>query len=204
MTNELDFNASAPAAESTPEQGPAAPETTPTPAASGPARLDLLVVSQNPSFNMVEQGLYALMNFLHTANVGRATDEALAKAWTEIYLAPGATPHEAFVRHGYDVAVPPFLELVVHNALTPERLPWGPDGGVRFWLEFRGSLFSDLDGRFKNRLREVLNTRIDVLTRPHEALPPHRVVLPGEEAVATKRLKKDRASMRVGTAVEEF
>jgi hypothetical protein len=189
----------------TTEPTPETPASDPAAASSGPQRLDMLVLSHNPSFNMVEPGLYALMNFLHTANVGRATDEALAKTWTEIYLAPGATPHEAFVRHGYDVSVPPFLELVVHNGLTPERLPWGAgDSGVRFWLEFRGTLFSDLDGRFKNRLREVLNTRIEIATRPHQALPPHRVVPPGEEAVAAKKLRKDRASMRVGTAVEEF
>jgi hypothetical protein len=167
-------------------------------------RKDLLILSQNPSFNMVEPGLRALMNFVHTANIARATDEAVAKTWVEIYAVPGATPHEAFVRHGYDLSVPPFLELVVHNALTPERGPWGGDEAVRFWLEFRGALFDDLDGRFKNRLREVLNTRLDLRVRPHTALPPHREVPPGEEAVAVKRHRQERASLRVGTAVEEF
>jgi hypothetical protein len=185
---------------SAPAEAPSA-ETAPE---GGLARRDLLILSQNPSFNMVEPGLRSLMNFLHTANVARATDEAVAKSWVEIYCAPGATPHEAFVRHGYNLGVPPFLELVVHNALVVERAPWGGEEGVRFWLEFRGALFDDLDGRFKNRLREVLNTRVDVRIRPHTALPPHRLVPPGEEHVAAKRHRQERATLRVGTAVEEF
>ncbi len=180
-----------------------APEA--SPAADGPPRVDLLVVSQNRAYNMVDHGLRALMNFLHTGNIGRAIDEALAKGWTEIYLKPGATPHEAFVRHGWDASELPFLEIVVHTSLQPEYLPWGLESeGVRFWLEFRGVLFEDFDGRFKNRLREVLNTRFDVLTRPHTGLPAHRVVPPGEEAEAAKRVQKDRTTPRVGTAVEEF
>ena len=189
-------------------EGPEITTTTspePTPVVDGPPRVDLLVVSQNRAYNMVDHGLRALMNFLHTGNIGRATDEALAKTWTEIYLKPGATPHEAFVRHGWDSAEQPFLELVVHTSSQPEFLPWGPENeGARFWLEFRGSLFEDFDGRFKNRLREVLNTRFDLFTRPHTDLPPHRVVPPGEEAEAAKRVQKDRTTPRVGTAVEEF
>lgn len=190
----------------TAETPPEAAAAVSRPELDGEPRFDLLVLSQNRAFNMVDHGLRALMNFLHTGNVGRATDEALAKTWQEIYLKPGATPHEPFVRHGWDETIQPFLELVVHNSLKAEALPWGgePDEGVRFWIEFRGCLFKDFDGRFKNRLQNALNTRYELRTRPFTGLPPHREVPPGEEAEEVKRARKDRAGPRVGTAVEEF
>jgi len=196
------------------------PETVTTPETTTPAvpvepralpddagkRLDLLVLSQNSAFNMVDHGLRALMNFMHTGHIGRATNEALAKDWQEIYLVPGATAHEAFVRHAWDMSINPFVEIVVHNSLKMQPIPFGGEPGqaARFWIEFRGCLFEEFDGRFKNRLHNSLNTRTEIITRPFTSLPHHLEVPHGEELEVAKRHGKDRTSPRVGTAVEEF
>jgi hypothetical protein len=56
----------------------------------------------------------------------------------------------------------------------------------------------------KNRLKDLLLTRFDFYSREHTALPPHAVVGPDEQPEDPKLARKDGASPRVGTAVEEF
>ena len=183
-------------------------ETSPAPAADTTPRYDLLIVSSNRSYTVVEQGLRAVVNYLQVANVIRMQDEAVAKEWTELYAKFGPTAHEAFVKGAYTGTKDPFLEFVVHANKNPIPLPYGGEPGetsaIRFYLEFRGCLFQDLAPRFKNRLREVLHSRYDIYARPYTGLPPHAVVPSGEEAEKPELAHKDAGSPRVGTAVEEF
>lgn len=187
------------------------PETETSPAAEvdSTPRYDILIVSSNRSYTVVEQGLRAVVNYLQVANVIRMQSEAVAKEWTELYAKPGPTAHEAFVKGSYVGTKDAFLECVIHANKNPIPMPYGGEPGetsaIRFYLEFRGCLFQDFAPRFKNRLREqVLHTRFDMYTRPHTALPPHAVVPTGQEAEKPELARKDTASPRVGTATEEF
>lgn len=184
------------------------PETPTTPEVDTTPRHDMLIVSSNRSYTIVEQGLRAVVNYLQVANVIRMQDEKIAKEWTELYAKPGPTAHEAFVRGAYTGSKEPYLECVIHANKKAIPLPYGGEpgenGATRFYIEFRGCLFEDLAPRFKNRLREVLHTRFDIYTRPHTALPPHAVVPTGDEAAKPELAHRDSGSPRVGTAVEEF
>jgi len=169
-------------------------------------RFDVLIVSQARDFNLVEQGMKALINFLATNNVVRPAEEAIAKEWVEIYGTPGPTAHEAFTRGGYAGDYEVFKEAAVRGGLRYTPMPFGgaPDEEVRFYVAFYGALWNDLSPNFKNRLSRLLVTRFDIFTRPHEAVPPHAEVGADEEPEEKKFAKKDRTSPRVGTAVEEF
>lgn len=171
-------------------------------------RYDILLVSQNRTYNVVEQGLKALMNYLQAANLARVFDEAVAKEWTEIYAKPGPTAHEAFVRGPFGAELDLYRELVVRAGKRPTKVPFGatPEQGdvCHFYIEIRGALFSDLSPKVKNRLKDLLMTRFDFFTRDHVTPPPHAVVPPNEVPEEVKYAKRDGTTPRVGTAVEEF
>ncbi len=182
-----------------------APETPPETSAE-PKRYDILLVSQNRAFNVVEQGLKSLVNYLQASGLTRIYDEAVAEEWTEIYGKVGPSSHELFVKGAYDDPAPVYHELMIRGGTRPARVPYGPadpEESCYFWIEIRGALFDDLTGKIKIKLREVMVTRFDMFVRPHEALPPHAIV-PPEEAPIDKKKKKEGPAHRVGTAVEEF
>lgn len=177
------------------------PETPPA-----PARYDILAVSQNRAYNVVEQGLKSLINFMQASGFVRVNDEAVAEEWVEVYGAAGPTAHEMFVQGPYTSDVPVVLEIAFRSGTRPCRVPYGPadpDESCYFWIEIRGALFNDITGKTKLKLRDVMATRFDFFVRPHQALPPHLVV-PPDEAPIDKKKKKDTPAHRVGTAVEEF
>lgn len=169
-------------------------------------RYDVLIVSENRSFNIVEQGTRALVNHLIAKNIARVSAESIAKDWCEIYGGPGPTAHEAFTLGGFDSDHAPFLEVAVRTGTKFTTMPFGgaKNEGVRFWIEFRGVLWKDLAPRFRNGLTRLLATRLEVLTRPHAGLAAHAEVAADEVPEDVKFARKDRATPRVGTAVEEY
>ncbi|TNF23486.1 MAG: hypothetical protein EP329_27440 [Deltaproteobacteria bacterium] len=169
-------------------------------------RYDVLIVSQSRDFNLVEQGVKSLINYLATSNFMRPAEEAIAKEWVEIYGPPGPTAHEAFTRGAYSGDYAVFKEATVRGGTKYIQMPFGgaKNEGVRFYIAFYGVLWKELSPSFKNRLTRLLVTRIDVFTRVHEAVPPHAEVGKDELPDEQKFAKKDRTSPRVGTAVEEF
>jgi hypothetical protein len=171
-----------------------------------PRRYDVLLVSQNRAFNVVEQGLKSLVNFLQATNVVRIADEAIAKEWTELYCNPGPTPHDLFMRGPYQGTDAPFLELAIRSGTRPCLVPYGPEQAETcyFWIEVRGSLFPEIAGKFKTKLKDLLATRFDFYQRDHVPAPPHATVPPDEVPDEKPRARKDGATPRVGTAVEEF
>ncbi|MCC6621094.1 MAG: hypothetical protein IT385_07550 [Deltaproteobacteria bacterium] len=175
--------------------------------AQAPKRYDILLVSQNRTYNVVEQGLKSLMNYLQASNLARVKDEAIAKEWTEIYAVPGPTAHEMFVRGAFDSELASYVELCVRAGKRTTTLPFGGKEGdehCHFYIEIRGGLFNDLAPKIKNRLKDLLMTRFDYFVRDHEPPPPHAIVPPDEVPEEVKYARKDGASPRVGTAVEEF
>lgn len=169
-------------------------------------RFDVLIVSQSRDFNLVEQGMKAVINYLSTSNVLRPNDEAVAKEWVEVHGTPGPTAHEAFTRGGYGGDYEVFKAATVRGGLRYTPMPFGgaPGEEVRFYIAFFGVLWRELSPNFKNRLTRLLVTRIDVFSRPHEGIPPRTEVAPDEQPDEKKFARKDRVSPRVGTAVEEF
>lgn len=169
-------------------------------------RFDVLIVSQTRDFNLVQQGVKSLINFLATANIMRPADEAVAKEWVEVYGPPGPTAHEAFTRGAYGGDYAVFHEATVRGGQKYVPMPFGGAKGeeVRFYIAFYGVLWNELSPSFKNRLTRLLVTRLDLFTRPHESVPAHAEVGKDELPDDQKFARKDRTSPRVGTAVEEF
>ena len=170
------------------------------------ARYDLLIVCQNRSYSLVQQGTRALMNWLATSQVFRPDDESVAKEWVEVYGGPGPTAHEAFIRGGYSGDYQPFLQCTVRTGKKAVAMPFGgePDEGVFVFIDLRGVLWNTLAPRFKNRLAKVLGARIDIYTRDHVGLRVKAEVPRDEQPDETRFARRDRATTRVGTAVEEM
>jgi len=182
-----------------------ATDTTPEAKATVP-RYDIIALSQNRAFNMVEQGLKSLINYLQACGWVRVYDEAIAEEWTEVYAKVGPSSHEMFVKGPYAETEPVFLEVAVHSGVRPFTVPFGPpdpEESCYFWIEIRGALFDEVAGKLKNKLKDVMSTRLDFYTRAHASLPPHAEVGPDEQPI-DKKLRKGGPAQRVGTAVEEF
>lgn len=171
-----------------------------------PKRYDILAVSQNRAFNVVEQGMKSLINYMQATNLIRVYAEAIASEWTEVYSNVGPSAHELFVKGVYASDEAPFLELAIRSGTRPCDVAYGPETPETcyFWIEVRGALYPELTGRMKNKLKEILATRFDYYVRDHAALPPHAEVPPGEEPEDRKRRGRGGVAARVGTAVEEF
>lgn len=181
-------------------------ETTEAATESQPKRYDILLVSQNRAYTVVEQGLKSLINYLQATNIIRVNDEAVAKEWVEVYAKPGPTAHDMFVRGVFDSDVVTFKEVAIRGGTRPTLIPFGGEKGETcyLWIEIRGCLFQEVNGKYKTKLNQVMATRFDYFVREHEALPPHLTVPADELPEEKKYARRDSASPRVGTAVEEF
>lgn len=169
-------------------------------------RYDVAVVAQNSSFTVVEQGTRSILTFLAGAQVILPYEESIAEGWTEVYCKPGACAHEAFVIGQFNEDEPPFLEFVVRTGTTNVAIWPEQEGSLerKFYLEFRGALWSDLTGQFKSRLQKAIYTRITTTHRTFESLPAHREVSDAEKPKTPAKKQGNYMSHRVGTAVEEF
>ena len=54
----------------------------------------------------------ALVRWLAVSRMAVPYAEALAQTWSEVYMRPGASSHEIFVKGAYDSDVPVFVEAV--------------------------------------------------------------------------------------------
>jgi hypothetical protein len=163
-------------------------------------RHDLLLVGEGPSFALADAAVRSFLRGVAAAQLALPVDEALARTWAEVYLAPGAAAHALFVK-GAAPPEPVFLEGALHFGDAPEALPFG-DGSAHFWLELRGALYPEVAAEFLRRFEAELGARPRTYARPHAALPPRRVV-PEEERRPGPAAKAGRGSP-VGTRVEEF
>lgn len=173
---------------------------------AGPKRYDILLVSQNRAYTVVEQGLKSLINYLQATNIIRVNAEAVAKEWTEVYAKPGPTAHDMFVRGTYESDEATFHEVAIRGGTRPCLMPFGGNEGETcyLWVEIRGCLFPEVNGKYKTKLNSVMATRFDYFVRDHAGLPAHLEVPPDEVPEDRKYARRDPGSPRVGTAVEEF
>lgn len=192
--------------ETTETETPETEATTEATTEAAPKRYDILLVSQNRAYTVVEQGLKSLINYLQATNIIRVNDEAVAKEWVEVYSKAGPTAHDMFVRGVYDSDLLTFKEIAIRGGTRLCAIPFGGEEneGCYFWMEVRGCLFQEINGKYKTKLNQVMTTRFDYFVRDHEALPAHLTVPPDEVPEAKKYARRDPSSPRVGTAVEEF
>lgn len=181
-------------------------EATPTAPEVGPKRYDILLVSQNRAYTVIEQGLKSLINYLQATNIIRVNDEAVAKEWVEVYSKPGPTAHDMFIRGTYESDVATFHEVAIRGGTRQCLMPFGGNEGETcyLWIEIRGCLFPEVAGKYKTKLNGLMVTRFDYFVRDHVASPPHLIVPPDELPEDKKYARRDLGSPRVGTAVEEF
>jgi hypothetical protein len=163
-------------------------------------RHDLVLVGAGASFALADAAARGFLRNLATAQLAQPVDEAVAARWAEIYLAPGALAHAAFVK-GAAPPEPVFLEAVLHFGDAPEALPFG-NVSAHFWLELRGALYAEPAPGFLRRFETELGAHPRILARPHAGLPPHRVVPEGERRPGAA--PRTASGGRVGTWTEEF
>ena len=175
-------------------------ETTET---TEPPRYDILIVSDKPHYQLAPRGAESLIRFLVGKRWVCGGEEAIAETWAEIYLAPGPYAQEIFTKEGPPAeGVPVFHELAVRVGNRAVPAPGYPSESVFFYIELRGCLYKEPLGPFRRNLKEFLQFRPVVHTRPHEGLPPHTEV--PEDELPKEREKAPPLGGTVGTRVEEL
>lgn len=176
-----------------------------TPEKNETPRYDILILPQNPAFNVASQGLRAILNYLQISGFVSLNAEAVAETWTEVYGTAGPTAHELFVKGAYNGPQPLFEQFAIRSGTKATPIPFGApeEESCYFWISFRGALYPDLTGKVKNKIREILYSRFDYSHRPFTSLPPPAVV-PEDEKPIAQRKPEGLSNHRVGTVVEEF
>lgn len=164
---------------------------------------DILVLSEKPGFQLTESGARALMRFMIGKRWIGGVEEAIAEEWTELYMTPGATSHEMFIRGATDSDEPVYEELLLRFGKRTVEQPYGGTEQLPFYMEVRGCRYKEPRGVFRKAMLDLLHLRVRTVVRDHEPAPPHAVV-PDDE-VPKDVVKTDRRSGgAVGTRVEEF
>ena len=134
-------------------------------------RYDVLITAQNAGYRMSEQAAKGLILNLKTKYWIRPTEECIEDDWVEVYCDPEPSSSEMFTPGAFDRDVPVFLEAVVRFGQEPATLEYGPKR-VFFYIEFRGCLFKEPLGSFKNFFKKVMGVRAAIAHRTHTELPP--------------------------------
>ncbi len=167
-------------------------------------RYDVLVVPEDVGRRIAPRGADAYIRHFAVSRAGIPNAEAVAEEWVEVYCKPGPSAHEPFVKGVYDGEHPVFLEAAIRFGTRGVPMPYGiEDTEIFFFLEFRGCLFKDPGGKFKNKFKDILAVRPAIFHREHTALPPHLEV-PDDEQPKDKRKKKKAGPGQAGTSTEEW
>ncbi len=166
-------------------------------------RYDVLVVPEDLNRKIAPAGAAAWLRSFAVSRAALPYEEAIAEEWVEVYCKPGPSAHEPFMKGGYESDVAVFDEVAVRFGTKGVPMPYGvKDQTIYFFVEFRGCLFKEPMGKFKNRFKDVLLARPAVYWREAEPAPPHREV--GEDEQPVERKKKEVASGVAGTTTEEW
>lgn len=167
-------------------------------------RYDLLIVPQKRGLALPHGSARALVGHIAVTRIGRPVEEAVAEKWVEVYMEPGPSAHEAFIRGGYSDPEPVFLEMAARIGSKPVSLDYGIGcESVCVFLEIRGSRFETTSGHFLKKITDIMQVRFDVLRKPHQGLPEHLEV-PEDEVPKDKRKRKGAGPGVAGTHVEEW
>jgi len=166
-------------------------------------RFDLMVCCENLDLRLAPKSAEAFLRNLAVTRVARPHAEAVAEDWVEVYMEPGASDHEIFIKGARTHDEPMFLEAAIRFGLKPTSLEYGAAGtNVNFFLEFRGCLYDDTNGVLKKRFHDITGQRCQIFSRKHVALPPHREV--PEDEKPKEKPKRSSGAGGAGTRVEEF
>ena len=160
------------------------------------ARFDVIVVPEDRLARFPREMAVALLRFLHATGVGVPVEEAVARDWLEVYMRPGATPHEPFARDATGLPDPVFVEAVVRAGTDSVSLAYGDGLKACFWLEFRGCPRNELTGGFCGRLLPMFQMRVETFSRPHAGIPPRPEVPEDQRPVETKRASRGSPSIQ--------
>lgn len=167
-------------------------------------RYDILFVPSQRDLALPEGAMATLIRHLAGVRIGRPVDEAVADKWVEVYMEPGPSAHEVFVRGGYDGEQPIFLEMVARVGSKPVRLLYGARcEAVNVFLEVRGAIIDAPIGHFIKKVNDLMRVRMDIYRRDHDGLPEHAVVAEDEQP-RDRRRKPGGGPGQAGTSVEEW
>ena len=170
----------------------------------GQQRYDILLVPEDLNSRISPGMGEAILRNLCVGRVVRPVDEAIADTWVEVYMEPGPSAHEPFLVGANTAEEAIFKEAVVRFGTKPVTLPYGEEKTeVTFYLEFRGCLFKDVLGPFKQRFQDVMYKRPTIYEREHTGLPEHLTVPEGEEPKEKKK-RSGNLGGQAGTRIEEF
>jgi hypothetical protein len=168
-------------------------------------RYDVLITAAS-RYALAPGAVRTLIQRIAFTGVASPNAEAIARTWAEVYMQPATLAKSAFVIGGdFQTTEPIFLDAAMCWFDTPQAITYGDvTKNLNFYLEFRGCLFQAPHGEFRKEISGILNTRLEVLSRPHVSLPPHREVAPDEVPDEVKPKRSDRSAGLVGIATHEF
>jgi hypothetical protein len=167
-------------------------------------RFDVMVVCEDMNMRVAAGTGESWLRQLAVKQIIIPVDESVARSWVEVYMEAGPCAHEPFVKHAYEGEQPVFREAVIRFGNKPVRLPYGPENQeVNFFLEFRGCVFEDTLGPFKQGFLKTIGKRPTFFVREHRDLSARSRVPPGEEVIEIKKAGGNQGGL-VGTRVEEL
>ncbi len=142
-------------------------------------RFDLLFVPPGGGYALSDAAPRAILGGLASHRLILPFEECVGADEVEVYckvndashnlLGPGEAPKE-----------PAFLELVLRFG-TPKAPPFGVESPAHFWIEIRGCLKAQIDGKHRQRLTDLTGARLQFFQREHTAIVPRPDFAPRTE-----------------------
>lgn len=133
-----------------------------------PTRFDLLFMPQGGGYALADAAPRAVLGSLANLRLIEPFEERVGVDDVEVYSRPGLTAHQV-LGPGEAPAETPFFECVFRFG-AKRKAPYG-DLSAHFWLEIRGCLTAEIDGKIRQKLCDVLGSRLQTVTQPHTAIP---------------------------------
>ena len=168
------------------------------------ARFDLAFVSTSRSRAIADRAGADFIRNLAALRIIRPVEESVARDWVEVYCEPGEAAHDPFVQGARPTELAIFHEAVIRFGMQPTALGYGADTeSVRFFLEFRGCLYQDVLGGFREHIARLLLLEPELVSRPAQENVGHREVPATERPVGTSGSGSSKAG-QVGVRIEEL
>lgn len=167
-------------------------------------RYDLAFVPASRSRAIADRAGGDFIRNLAALRIIRPVDESVAQDWVEVYCEPGEAAHDPFVQGARPTEDAIFREAVIRFGTRPTGLGYGSDtGAVRFYLEFRGCLYSDVLGGFREHIARLLLLEPELVIRP-AAGDRSRAEVAEDERPAERTSSGPSRAGQVGVRVEEL
>jgi hypothetical protein len=168
------------------------------------ARFDLAFVSTNRGRAIADRAGADFIRNLAALRIIRPVEESVARDWVEVYCEPGEAGHDPFVQGARPTEEAIFQEAVIRFGMQPTSLGYGLEtDAVRFYLEFRGCLYQDVLGGFREHISRLLLLEPELMVRPARADAGHREV-PADERPVGKAGSGSSNAGQVGVRIEEL